>query len=358
MNRRGYTVQDLIHDQSFRRMVKGTASTKEVEKWNAWIEESEQNRTKARKAIAEIAGFTFSDPEMPDVEVEWKRLKKTIQNQSQSKHRQKANSGEVATWIYRVAAILLVGAMIGVGFFIYSSAYNSSTHVKRITQDKTVSTGLREHKTITFSNNSKIVLNSNSSIKYTLGGKLGRTIHVVIEGEAFFEAENGESEQPAFAVHTPDGVIRDIGTKFLVTVQRGRSRVILQEGRVEINTDSKTDNDQKISLSDGEMLEFNRSKVLKKKKVNSTFYTAWATGFMQFNQTKIQDFAGFVEGRFDVRVQVVDPALANIKIDGGIYFRSLEELVRSVSEVAGIPVYQSRDRDTVFIGNKNNTNAH
>lgn len=362
MSPKEFTVQSLIHNQSFRRMVKGTAGADETERWNAWIEESEQNRAKAKEAIAEIAGFTFDDPEIPDVDKEWSRLKKeTLQSKdkSQSEVRRTSGSSEALMWIFRVAAILLLGATIGVGFYIYSPTHSSSTHLQKITQEKTVRTDSNEQKTITFSNNSKIVLNSNSTITYTLGGNASRTIRVVLEGEAFFEAENTtDRKQPVFAVSTPDGVIKDIGTKFLVTVEHDRSRVVLQEGRVEVETDNQSNDNQKISVADGQMIEFTDSEVLKKKKVNTTFYTSWATGFMQFDQTKIQEFAGFVEERFNVRVQVVDSALANIKIDGGIYFRSLEELVRSVSEVADIPVYQSRDRETVFIGNKHNTNAH
>lgn len=357
MNENEYTVQDLIHNQSFRCMVKGTASAEEVERWNVWIEKSAQNRAKAKEAIAEIAGFTFSDPDTPDVEREWKRLQKGIsqkkEGESQSAAHRRSSTTETLTWIYRIAAILLLGATIGVGFYVYSPTDTTSTRVEKITEEKTVRTGNNEHKTVTFSDDSRIVLNSNSTVTYTLGGESGQTIKVVMEGEAFFEAESSsENQEPVFAIRTPDGLIKDIGTKFLVTVERDRSRVVLQEGRVQVSTDGQTKTDKNITVADGEMVEFNSTEVLTEKEVNTTFFTSWATGFMQFDQTNIQEFAGFVEDRFDVRVKVVDPALANIKLDGGIYFRSLEELVRSVSEVADIPVYQSRDRETVFIGNK------
>ncbi len=354
-----YTVQQLIHNQSFRRLVKGTADADEVDEWNSWIEKDEEHREKAREAMTAIAGFAFDDPETPDIETEWKQLYRATKGNFESSDQKKYNRNSALTWIYRVAAVLILGSLIGVGFYWYAPTVEEPTHLEQITQERTITTDSGEQKTIKFSNGSRIILNSNSAITYAINQQQGQLINVVVEGEAFFDAEGGDDQQqPIFAVNTPDGVIKDIGTEFLVTVEGNLSRVVLQEGRVEINRQNSKEQASKISVAAGEMLEFTKSKVLERKPVNSTFYTAWATGSMQFDQTTIRQFAGFVEQRFDVDVQIVDPALADITIDGGVYFRSLEELVRSVSKVADIPVYQSRDRETVYIGNQKSNNAN
>jgi len=336
-------------------MVQGTAEADEIREWDRWIEESAQNRENARLAMVEISGFEFDDPTQPDKEKEWKRLYNSTVGKSgfTSLKRYHGNSSSIQ-WIYRVAAMLILGALVGMGIYMYSGNSNqSSTQIAQITQQKTITAGSGEKKTIKFSNGSKIVLNSNSAVKYTIADQ-EPTINVLLEGEAYFDAKGGENQTaPVFNVETPDGVIKDIGTKFLVLVQRDRSQVVLQEGEVHVSTKNQADSTQSVSMKAGQMLEFNKSKILTKKNVNSSFYTSWATGSMRFDHTTIKEFAGFVAQRFDVNVKVVDPKLANIKIDGGVYYRSLEELVRSVSKVAGIPVYQSADRDTVYIGNKN-----
>lgn len=356
MNKKTYTVQELVHNPSFRRMVEGSADSGEIEKWNAWIEANEQNRAIAREATAQIAGFAFEDPDMPDVEQQWRRLQKATKasDERQGGLRSQSNSSEVMKWVFRVAAILILGTTIGIGFYIYSPSQSSSTQLKKITEEKKVTTGSSDQKTIAFSNGSRIVVGHNSAVTYTLGGEQGQTIRVVVQGTAFFDAEGSDDrQQPVFLVDTPDGMIRDIGTEFQVTVERDRSRVLMQEGRVQIHTHNNSAN-KDIEISAGQLLEFNNSQVLVKRTVNSTFYTSWATGTMKFDHTRITEFARFLEDRFDVEVKVVDPSLADIEIDGGVYYRSLEELVRSVSKVAGIPVYQSKDRKTVYIGNKNN----
>jgi ferric-dicitrate binding protein FerR (iron transport regulator) len=352
VNKKKYSIPELIRNQSFRRLVKGTASHEEVKKWDKWVEESEVNREKAKIAMAEIVGFQFSDPQLSDVEGEWKKLyKKTVGKSKFSVFSAKKTRNDSAIkWLFRVAAVLVLGAMIGLGFYIYSPEKQSDIRLVQISEEKTISTEDGVQKTVRFSNGSKIDLKSNSEITYSVSQDPQQVIKVFLKGEAFFDAEsNPESTKPFFAVHTPDGVIRDIGTEFIVTVHRDRSRIVLQEGKVQISTNKKSETDE-ISMAAGELLEFNQSKVLNKQKVNASFYTSWATGFLELNQTSIQDFAKFVEQRFDVHVIIENPKIVNIKIDGGIYYRSLAELVRSVTEVADIPVYRSKDRDTVYIG--------
>lgn len=354
MNNRDYSVNELIHDEAFRRVVKGTASPSEIDQWNLWMEENEQNRIKAKEAISEIAGFKFKDPNGFDVEEEWNCLYNFTVGKIETKLPYRPNRGSSLQWIFRVVAVIILGAIVGMGIYTYSESEQATNQLEQITHERTIETGDNEQKTVRFSHGSRIVLNNNSTLTYTIGLLHNQTIDVVLEGEAFFDAKSDpEQNKPVFTVRTPDGVIRDIGTQFLVTVREDYSRVVLQEGVVEVNTKKQQNPDEKIAIQKGEMLEFDELKIIKRATVNSTFYTAWATGSMQFDNTTIKEFAGFVENRFDVNVQIVDPQSADIKVDGGVYFKSLRELVRSVSDVAKIPVYQSEDRKTVYIGNFN-----
>jgi len=262
--------------------------------------------------------------------------------------------------VFRIAAIILMVSLAGLGIYTFDNpGHENITNLEQITQDKTISTGDGEKKTLSFSNGSKIILNSNSSLTYRLGLVKNQTIDVFLEGEAWFDVKSRASHnQPVFAVTTPDGIIKDIGTKFLVTVQGEWSRVILEEGLVEIEpaTEGSSNsqiNGEKFRVKKGEMVQFDQSTILTREVVNTTFYTAWATGSMQFQKTDLREFAGYVEERFNVKVSITDPALADIKLDGAVYFRSVEGLVRYISEVTGISTYQSEDRSTIYIGNPN-----
>src|SRR5699024_2982285 len=345
-----------MQEPSLRNMEQGMASSKEIKEWTHWMEASDKNRNIARKAATEIAGFGFIIPELPDVEKEWDRLNREFIGKKEKNKKNEAIHRRQDFFLRKtvlIAAVLILGIFVGLGSYIYADMQQKEPRVEQITEKRTIRTGSGEQKAIRFSNGSKIMLNSNSVITYSAGSLHNQTIRVVLEGEAYFTA-GGEAtqEQPVFAVHTPDGVIRDIGTKFLVTVAKDQSSVVLQEGKVEVSMSGQHKEDAKFSARRGEMLRFRNSALLSRKAVNPTFFTSWATGYMEFEKTTMKEFAGFVEKRFDVKVKIMGSKLSAATLDGAVYFRSLSELVQSVSEVAQVPVYQSKDCQTIYIGHK------
>lgn len=357
MIRKNYAVKDLVENSGFRRMVKGIADPHEIDEWNKWIEKNDQNRKNARIAVAEIMGFEFNDPVFPDVEQKWNELQEKTAGTKKVKFHPPRNSEYKLRWIFRAVAVLFLATITGFGVYHLYEDTETLTHLEQLSEEKTIITSGDEQKTLKFSNGSTVVIRNNSTFTYSIGLLHDQTIDVTLEGEAWFDVVSDPSEkQPVFAVTTPDGIIRDIGTKFLVTVQKEHSRVVLQEGLVEVgylNNDYSQTEEVRFSVGKGEMVEFTHTDIVKREAVNSSFYTSWATGYIQFDQTKLQEFAEYVEHRFDVNVRIVDASLKDIRLDGAAYFRSLEGLVRSVSEVTAIPVYQSDDKSIVYIGNPN-----
>ncbi|MDR8390188.1 FecR domain-containing protein [Aliifodinibius sp. S!AR15-10] len=359
MEQRNYTVEELIHNPSFRRMANGTAKPDEIEVWSQWMEASDQNREKAKKALSEIAGFGFRQADVPDSDEEWEKLFHKTMGKSKGDTLRTDRKDSTIRWVYRIAAMILLAGTVVWSLYLQSGNSSTGTQLEQITQKETVKTGPDQQKALTFTSNSrvaKIVLNSNSSITYSMGLIHDQPIQVTLKGEAFFDVEKGfSSEQPAFSVTTPDGVIEDLGTEFLVTVQPEESRVVLQEGIVRVQS-VEGDKSKEFQVKKNEMVAFRKTGIVRQETVNSTFYTSWATGSMEFDQTKISTFAEYVENRFSVNVEISNQEVAEITLEGAVYFKSLEGLVRSVSDITNIPVYQSGDGETVYIGNMHNTN--
>lgn len=333
-------------------MVLGIASADEVRRWSEWMEFSEENRRTAMQATSELVGFEFTLAETPDIDKQWLRLR----NETVGKKEKPASSTwkkeKRLKWIIRAVAIFLILGSAGIATVIFHNEDNSVPQLELLAEERIISTEADQHKTLQFSNGSRIVLNSSSTLTYRTGTTERPTIEVVLDGEAWFEADpNAESEQPAFEIVTPDGIIRDIGTKFLVSVQNGLSRVVLQEGVVEVEPLGRVEaNEGTFRVRKGEMVEFRGTDIIARKEVNPSFYSSWATGVLVLAQSRMQEFAEYVEERFDVRVQLNQADLEGLQLNGTVYYRSLDELMRSVSEVIGIPVYRSADRDTVYIG--------
>lgn len=354
MQVKDFTIQQLKENPSFRRMVRGIASAEEVEYWNQWIESKNENREKAKIALSEIVGFEFQSPASPNIESEWIKLNAKTNNRLT--RFQKSNENTLK-WIVRAVAVFLIVGFASVGTFYFSDSTQSLTHLEELIEERTIKTSDNEQKTLRFSNGAKVVLNRNSTLTYSLQKSGTNTINVTLEGEAWFDVESSASlKKPAFEVSTPDGIIRDIGTEFLVTVQDQQSRVILQEGIVEVHSAKKLANQdlkggEKFRIKKGEMVEFTNSEIIQRKNVNPTFYTSWATGFMQLEKTSLEDLEYYIEQQFDVDVIVRDSnsELRDISLDGTVYFRSLDELIRSISEVIEIPISRSVDRNTIYI---------
>lgn len=359
MKEEHFTIQELKENPSFRRMVRGIASAEEVEFWNEWIESSNENRLKAKRATSDLVGFEFKPLDLPNIEQQWERVySKTTGKAKGATDQSQRNNENVLRWIFRAVAITLIISMAGLGTYYFYEKETDQLQLEQLSEARTITADQGEQKTLQFSNGAKVILNSYSSITYRLGPSNNSTIEMSLDGEAWFDADtHTKSDQPAFSVTTPDGIIRDIGTKFLVTVENGHSRVVLQEGLVEVaplkqSGSGLQDEEMKFQVQKGEMVEFSRSDIITRKNVNPTFYTSWATGFMELEESGVNEFAQYVEQRFDVDVQVRDSSLMDIRLNGTVYFRSMDELMRSVSEVIGIPVYRSANRDTVYIGNQ------
>lgn len=350
------SVSELKEDPSFRRLALGVASAEEVARWNQWIEESEENRMNANLAITELVGFQFKAPENPDVNEQWVRLEAATAGKKRNPAAKKLKRENKLKWIFRAVAVLLLISSAGAAAFLFNSDAQTSPQLEMLAEERMITTDADQHKTLQFSNGSKVILNSHSTLTYRTGTPGSSTIEVILDGEAWFEADpDDEQAQPAFAVTTPDGVIRDIGTKFLVTVENGLSRIVLQEGVVEVEPTGQENRSSSsvgysFQVKKGEMVEFREAEIITRKTVNPTFYSSWATGVLVLAQSGVKEFAEYVEERFDVEVELSQMDLEDVRLNGTVYYRSLDELMRSVSEVIGIPVYRSADRDTVYIG--------
>ncbi len=363
MGKRSYSINELVLNPSFRRMVQGTASTEEIEYWSRWMEFSDENRETAKKAVSRLAGFELADPfEVSELDSakEWSRLYDSTIGKPDLNLLPFFTKKAKYFWLYRLVAVFLFASIIGSGIWFYLQNAQQDKPTEQIAIRKAVFTKKGQQKTLIFTNGAKIVMNSNSVLTYSTGNKSGQTIQVYLkQGGAYFSDKHllkvGTGKRNTFNVTTPDGLVKDIGTEFVVSVNKNGSRVILQDGHVRIETNKPGKPGQGYDMKKGEMVTLRKALILKKEYVNPTFYSAWATGFIQFYHTPVHKFARYIEKRFEVKVVIVDPSLTKVTLDGAVYFRSLEGLVRSVSAATQVPVYLSGNRGTVYIGNPNNS---
>jgi len=356
LKRVNYTVGELFNDESFRRWVEGRASSQEEKRWDQWINSTESNRKLANEAAQSIVGFTFQRPEMPSADKEWIRVRERINSHHRGSLLMNKRLGVRYSWIY-AAAVVLLSVIAGVAY--YAGFWNTNQAPKQIAeaQEKTITTGDSEQKTITLSDGSKIVLKSNASLTYYDGWVSGKTVRIRLNGEAYFSiAHRKTSARPELRISTPQGTILDMGTRFEVISGVNRTIVVLEDGSVSVEprVGRISNKIQRITVTPGELVELKNEGTIIKRKVNPTLYTSWATGILKFDYTTVSNFAQRLEKMYNIKV-MINPDLTTKKLNGAVYYRSMQDLVKAVSQVLKAPVYSSATGDTIYIGQQTNT---
>lgn len=353
LKRDNYTVTELIKDDSFRRWVDGRASAREEKRWNYWISSNDENRELAREASHYLIGLSFQSPDMPVIEKEWAHVLGKIKHSEHNRLPLDQRRGIRYSWIYAVAVVVLLSIVAGISFYTGLWQINSGQGKQAMVKEKTVTTGQDEQKTITLSDGSTIILKANATLTYRDGQTTsGKTAQIRLNGKAYFSIiHNNVSRRPKLQITTPQGVIYDMGTRFFISATPAQTTVVLQEGSVSVEpkNEKSIGRANRIDVTPGELVEVRSNGNVIKKHVNPTLYTSWATGALQFHYTPVIEFARRLEQMYDIKV-ITNPTLTTKKINGAVYYRSMEELVKSVSQVLKVPVYRSASGDTIYIG--------
>lgn len=194
--------------------------------------------------------------------------------------------------------------------------------------------------TLTFSDGTKIWINSGSKILYPqIFEKDKREIYV--DGEVFIEAAKDRNRP--LIVHTKKMDVQVLGTSFNVRAYRKQqlTSVTLVTGKVEVQTNK----DNKIVLSPNQLLEYSCGKT-KVSNVDVYDYTCWKDGVMKFNGTPLKVILSQLSQYYDV-VFVFDTDMPNIKYIGKLDLNEdLNKVLNTITLTAPIR-FDTQDDGTV-----------
>lgn len=209
---------DYLEDQEFRNWVFQRQQGKmvEAEYWEHVV----QSNIQAKRAQFVLSALKnhFESGQLSEEEIE-KRLEQEI-----DKYRFGPKDGHnyrfsmVVLWRAAAAVVILVG------LFFLIQWMNRPLDV--------YSTGFGEQMTIELPDNSRVRLNSNSTLTWDRNWERDAERSVVLEGEAFFEVASMNGKK--FRVNTDDITINVTGTQFNVNSRRQKTMVYLDEGKVNV----------------------------------------------------------------------------------------------------------------------------
>ncbi|MDP3432497.1 MAG: DUF4974 domain-containing protein [Bacteroidota bacterium] len=310
-------------DLLIANFLSGEANQSEKDQLNRWIGESPANKRifeESRRIWVKSQTY-FSSTE---IRSDREKIKDRIIQQL-SKPTKKVS---LSTWIYRVAAILALPVMLGIGWYLGSTKISSETQMCEVTAPK------GQISKCVLADGTEVWLNAGSTLKYDAALK-GNLREVNLDGEAYFKVS--KNKHKPFVVSTEHARIKVLGTIFNLKAYSGENKVetTLEEGSVEFCL--KGSATKPVELKPGERVVYNISeKKITVGKVEIYLHTAWKDGKFVFKDADLQTIIQELEKLYDVRIHLENDSLLKLRFRGMFeyeqnIFSALEALERTTN---------------------------
>lgn len=239
-----------------------------------------------------------------------------------------------AQWLLKIAASVAVVIALSV-FWTDTPPPDQEFH-----------TAYGEQMTIELPDQSTVVLNGNSTLRFSPSWSPKLHREVWIEGEAYFDVIHTLNHQK-FIVHTKNEMdVQVLGTKFNVKAWGGKTQVMLQEGsvRLEVGVDQATES---ITMEPGELATLHND-TLTKTTVRPEEYVSWTENKLFFDQTALRDVAEILKHTYGMTVAFEEESLADRKLSGEISVVQVEDILKAITASMGVEISRVGDSVTFY----------
>jgi ferric-dicitrate binding protein FerR (iron transport regulator) len=326
-----YLAEDFAADVFFQNWIL-EKETMAVSFWENWIQDHPDRIAhieQAKALLDEAVNIPFKNftPEENDLNEVWSK----IIHQTKAEHKTPIQSSYAYNWkLIAVAAsfaILIVSSIFLIGQF-----NNGAAQIQH-------ATGYNETKITVLPDGSEVMLNANSTISYPSDWSQSRQVY--LDGTAYFSVIH-TADDKEFVVHAGDLNVEVLGTKFEIKNRRGKTRVVLQEGKVKLDVTGNSDNSE-VTMKPGELIEYsNKHQGLMKMHVNTTTYTAWTRNELFFENASLSEVAETIEDNYGYQVIFEDPELMNKIFTSKLEDKSdIDLLINILQETFNLNIYKN-----------------
>ena len=301
----------------------GEAKQTEKDELKSWIDESPVNKRlfEENQRIWEKSQLYFSASEISS---DRQKINEQISRQT---YKTTKIIG-FPSWFYKVAAILALPIMLGIGWYLGSSQTGRETQMCEVTAPK------GQISKCVLTDGTEVWLNAGSTIKYNPAFNY-KTREVKLDGEAYFKVSKNKDK--AFIVNTKYAQIKVLGTVFNLKAYSGENKVetTLEEGSVEFSL--KGSATKPVELKPGEQVVYNISeKKITVGKVETYLHMAWKDGKFVFKDANLQVIIQELEKLYGVRIHLENDSLLKLRFRGMFeydqnIFSALETLERTTN---------------------------
>ncbi|RMQ45473.1 Anti-FecI sigma factor FecR [Pseudomonas cichorii] len=196
-----------------------------------------------------------------------------------------------------------------------------TTSLPSLVADQRTSTG--ESRSLHLEDGSVVKLNTATAMNVRYSPSL-RELQL-LSGEILVETARDAQARP-FVVHTREGSLRALGTRFIVRSEEDRTRVCVLEHAVEVRTAATTPT---VRVEAGQQLLFSRNEVgsLQPASPNAD---AWTRGMLVVNNWRLDDLILELQ-RYRPGHLGCDPAVAALRISGAFHLNNIDSVLDNLS---------------------------
>ena len=228
--------------------------------------------------------------------------------------------------------VLKIAAALGVIAVIGAAAGNFLLHPR----ERTFSTTLGGHETVTFADGSRVELNTDTVLRARM--TMDERVVWLDRGEAYFEIHH-DAAHP-FVVMVGDHRVTDMGTKFHVRRDSGRLEVAVVQGRVTFDTPDTKKLSPLAVLTPGDVATAtgHSLRVTHQSVQALTNELSWRQGVLVFDHTTLAEASAEFNRYNSDKLVIGDTQIAQRTIGGTFPTNNLEAFIGVTQDLLGLRV--------------------
>ncbi len=191
--------------------------------------------------------------------------------------------------------------------------------------------------TVILPDQSTVVLNANSEIRYTPSWSNSTPREVSLVGEAYFSVQHTQYDQP-FTVHTNNLAVEVLGTEFNVRHRRGDTQVTLSAGKVKLNDLSTTSEVTDVFMYPGEQATLTAERQFTLDTVSVASVIAWQEHQLVYDNVPLSSVARDVEDLYGQSVTLATDSIRSLTLTGTLPNNDLAMLLKLLEETFDVKV--------------------
>ncbi|WKN41799.1 FecR family protein [Tunicatimonas pelagia] len=307
-----FSVDDFLQDPYFYEWVRFPTPEHHAF-WQSWLIQHPEKRKivdQAQRLLKSIIENEESPP--PHFKAEdWKAIQQKIARQAPSELLPSKSDRPIRTlrtWVAAASVLLILG--VGIALYLHEPTASDWTSVR---------TQYGEQQPVTLPDGSEVILNGNSTLRYSTDWEeQPNRREVWLEGEAFFSVTKQQNKSQGhftkFTVHANELRVEVRGTQFNVQNRPENTQVVLHEGKVLIRNEQQ----DSVLLRPNELAESDAHRGIQKKTVNAQHFISWKDQVLTFSEEPIKNIFDRLENTYGWQIAVQDSSWLQQKYTGSV----------------------------------------